>query len=89
MESLMGVSVRDGKVLTLHSGEKCSKMCMYFMPQFHNENGKTLLCIFYQDKNHFKNMYFCLNQCHPEQARSFLISEAQRGRAWLVLGWVL
>ena len=28
-----------------------------------------------------------LQPCHPEQARSRLISEAKQGRAWVVLGW--
>ena len=29
----------------------------------------------------------CLRPHHPQRARSRLISEAQQGRAWLVLGW--
>ena len=29
----------------------------------------------------------CLQQYHPEHARSRLILEAKQGQAWLVLGW--
>ena len=31
--------------------------------------------------------YGGLRPYHPEHARSRLISEAKKGRAWLVLGW--
>ena len=35
----------------------------------------------------YKEHVACLQPYHPERAQSPLISEAQQGRAWLVLAW--
>ena len=46
---------------------------------------KTSCCICYGCRREL--LQNSLQPCHPERARSRLISEAKQGRAWLVLGW--